>query len=76
MYNLIEYSSNSSKISGFLWQYYRDEPALTVAGAIANFHAADNSALLNFKQKLTSVTAANGTKNIEIIVPLKHLNNF
>ena len=62
MYNLIEYSSNSSKISGFLWQYYRDEPALTVAGANANFHAADNSALLNFKQKLTSVTAANGTK--------------
>ena len=26
MYNLIEYSSNYSKISGSLWQYYRDEP--------------------------------------------------
>ena len=26
MYNLIEYSENYSKISGNLWQYYRDEP--------------------------------------------------
>ena len=49
MYNLIEYSDNYSKTSGSLWQYYRDEPALTDAGAITNFHAADNSAL--FKSK-------------------------
>ena len=26
MYNLIGYSNNHSKISGSLWQYYRDEP--------------------------------------------------
>ena len=26
MYSLIEYSDNYSKISGSLWQYYRDEP--------------------------------------------------
>ena len=26
MYNLLEYSKNYSKISGFLWNYYRDEP--------------------------------------------------
>ena len=26
MYNLIEYSDNYAKISGSLWQYYRDEP--------------------------------------------------
>ena len=62
MYNLIEYSDNYSKTSGSLWQYYRDEPALTDAGAITNFHAADNSALFKFKQKITGVTAANGTK--------------
>ena len=41
MYNLIEYSHNYSKTSRSLWQYYRDEPALTDAGAIANFHAAN-----------------------------------
>ena len=28
MHNLIEYSDIYSKISGSLWQYYRDEPAL------------------------------------------------
>ena len=47
-YNLIEYSDNYSKTSGSLWQYYRDEPALTNAGAIANFHAADNGAPFKF----------------------------
>ena len=26
MYNLTEYSDNYSKISGGLWQYYRDDP--------------------------------------------------
>ena len=26
MYNLIEYSHNYAKISGSLWQYFRDEP--------------------------------------------------
>ena len=25
MYNLLEYSKNCSKTSGFLWNYYRDE---------------------------------------------------
>ena len=53
MYNLIEYSDNYAKASGSLWQYYRDEPALTDAGAIANFHAANNSASFKFKQKIT-----------------------
>ena len=37
MYNLIEYSNNYSKTSGSLWQYYRDEPDLTDADAIAVF---------------------------------------
>ena len=37
MYNLIEYSDNYSKTSGSLCQYYRDGPALSVAGAIADF---------------------------------------
>ena len=44
MYNLIEYSDNYSESSGGLWKYYKDEPALTNAGAIANFHAANDSA--------------------------------
>ena len=44
------------------------------ADAIANFHAADNSA--SFKQKITGVTGDTGTKNSEIMMPLKYLSNF
>ena len=37
---------------------------------IANFRVRSNIALFKFKQKLTSVAAAGGTKDVEIIVPL------
>ena len=77
MYNSIEYSDNYSKTSASLWQYYRDESALTNAGAIANFAAADNSASFKFKQKITGKTGdANGIKDVEIIVSLKYLSNI
>ena len=76
MCNLIEYSHNYPKTSESLLQYYRTEPALTAAGVVANFHAVDNSALSKFKQKITDVTAANGRKNVKIMVPLKYLGNF
>ena len=77
MYNLIEYSDNYSKTSGSLWQYYRDGPALSVAGAITDFSAADNSASFKFKQKITGkADAANGRKDVEIIVSLKYLSTF
>ena len=75
-YNLIEYNYNYSKISGSLWQYYRDESSLTNAGAIANFHAANNSASFKFELKITDKTAYNGKKDVEIMVPLKCLSNF
>ena len=71
MYNLIEYGNNYSKISGSLLQYYRDEPALTNAGAIANFSAADNSPLFNFEQKVTGKIANGGRTNVQIMVSLK-----
>ena len=76
MDNLIEYSNNYSETSGSLRQYYRYEPVLINAYAIANFHAADNSASFKFKQKVTGVTGNNGSKKVEIIVPLKYLSNF
>ena len=47
VYNLIEYSNNYSKTSERLWQFYRDEPALT----IPNFPADDNSASFNLNKK-------------------------
>ena len=76
MYNSIEYSDNYSKTSGSLWQYYRDEPALTNSVITANFYVADNSASFKFKEKITGKTADGGTKDVEIMMPLKYLSNF
>ena len=60
-----------------MWQYYRSEPALIDAGAIANFPAANNnSASFEIKQKITIKTTDGGTNGVEIMVPLKYLSNF
>ena len=77
MYDFIEYSNNYSKISGILWQYCRDEPALTNNDDITDFNAnnADTN-LLQLKEKITGQTGNNVTKNVEIIVPLNYLKNF
>ena len=70
MYNLIEYSNNYSKTLRRLWQYYRDKPALTDAGVIANFFVANNNkALFKFKQKVTGKTGNDCAKDVKIMVP-------
>ena len=74
IHNLVEYSDNYSKISRSLWQYYRYEPALTDDGAIDDFPG--NSTSFRFKQKITGQTDNDNTKDVEIMVPLKYLNNF
>ena len=67
IYNLIEYSDNYSKTFGSLWQFYKDDSN----GTITQFE------LLKSKIKITGKTPATGnTKDVEIIVPLKHLSNF
>ena len=67
MYNLLEYSDNYSKISGSLWQYYRDEP---------NYNLADSESFKS-KIKITGKTpAAVNKKDVEIMVPLKYLSNL
>ena len=43
IYILLEHGDNSSKSSGSLWQYYRDEPSLTDAGAIQDFTSANQN---------------------------------
>ena len=53
---------------------YRDEPGLNDVGALANFLG--NRALFKFKQKLTGSAGDDGTKNVEIMVPLKYSSNF
>ena len=67
MYNLIEYSDNYSKISGSLWQYYKDDPNDNIR----------QSESFKSKIKITGKTPASGnTKVVEIIVLLKHLSKF
>ena len=67
MYNLIEHSSNYSRTSGSLWQYYKDVPENNLA----------NSESFKYKIKITGNTPAEAnTKDVEIIVPLKYLSNF
>ena len=48
MYNLIEYSD---KLSGSLWQYCKEIPAVNSNGDIADFNGANATASFNLKQK-------------------------
>ena len=67
MYNLIECSDNYGKISGSLWQYFRDEP---------NDNLADSESFKP-KIKITRKTPNdNNEKDVEIMFPLKYLSNF
>ena len=57
MYNLIEYSDAYSKISGSLWQYYRDEPVLNANYEIIDFPTDNNdSKSFKFTQQITGQT--------------------
>ena len=74
-YIFIEYSDNYSKASGILWQYCRDEPAINAA--IVDFNAVNATTdSFEIKEKITGGTSDDGTKNVEIMVPLKYLSNF
>ena len=77
MYNLKEYSDNSSKTSGTLWQYFKDIPAVNNNGDIVDFNGANVTDSFNFKAKITGQTDDDGEiNNVEIMVPLKYLSNF
>ena len=76
MYNLIEYSDNYAKTTGSLWQYCKDMPAQNNNNEIINFNVNNPTDSFNFKVKFTGETENNGTKDVEIMVPLKYLSNF
>ena len=75
MYNLIEYSDNYAKTTGSLWQYCKDIPARN-NGAIVIFAENNLTDSFNFKVKITGQTKDDGTKDVEIMVPVKYLSNF
>ena len=88
MYNLLEYSKNHRKTIGSLYNYYRDELSDDADGD--NFYNIKvvNSNSFKYKNKIIGntynidATAANydankeGTKTIELAIPLKYLGNF
>ena len=77
MYNLIEYSNNYGKTIGSLWQYCKDIPARNNANSAIIIFSEDNiTDSFKFKAKITGQTGNDGTKDVEIMVPLKYLSNF
>ena len=76
MYNLIEYSDNYAKTTGSLWQYSKDMPARNDNNEIVVFTRNNLTDSFNFKVKFTGQTGNNGTKDVEIMVPLKYLSYF
>ena len=77
MYNLIEYSDNYAKTSGSLWQYCKDIRARNNSNNnIINFTEDNLTDSFNFKVKFTGQTGDDGTKYVEIMVPLKYLSNL
>ena len=78
MYNLFVYSKNYSKTTGSFWNYYRDEPNSGVGGADNNInYSIKDSKSFDYKTSITGKLEGNNTeKEVEIVVPLKHLSNF
>ena len=75
MHNLIEYNDNYAKTTGSLWQYCKDIPARNANGDIVIFAENNTTDSFKFKTKITGQTGNDGTKDVEIMVPLKYLSN-
>ena len=76
MYNLIEYSDNYAKTTGSLQQYCKDIPDRNNNNEITEFTGGNTTDSFNFKAKITGRTGNGGTKDVEIMVPLKYLSNL
>ena len=59
-----------------MWQYCKDIPAVDDDNAIVNFTNNNLTLSFNFKAKVTGQTGDDGTKNVEVMVPIKYLSNF
>ena len=76
MYNLIEYSDNYAKTTGSLWQCCKDIPARNNNNEITGFTLVNTTDSFKFKTKIAGQTEDDGTKDVEIMIPLKYLSNF
>ena len=73
MYNLTEYNDNYAETTGSLWQYCKDIPARNNNDEIIIFRFNNTTDSFNFKAKIIGQTGDDGTKDVEIMVPLKYL---
>ena len=64
MYNLIEYSKNYSKITGSLWDYYRDEPN-SVAERNINYSIKESKSF-DYKTSITGKLEGINTKEEKV----------
>ena len=76
MYNLLEYSKNYRKTIGSLYNYYRDELSDDADNNQFNNIKVVNSNTFKYKNKIIDNTNIQGTKDIELAIPLKYLGNF
>ena len=75
MYNLIDYVKSYSKTIGNSWNYYRDQPKSGAEGNI-NYSIKDSKSF-DYKTRITGRLEVSYTeKEVDIVVPLKHLSNF
>ena len=77
MYNLLEYSKNYRKTTGSFWNYYRDKPNSGLGGDNNNVnYSIKDSKSFDYKTSITGKLEGNNSeKEVEIVVPLKYLNN-
>ena len=59
-----------------MWQYCKDIPARNANNEIIIFLEDNTTDSFKFKAKITGQTGNDGTKDVEIMVPLKYLRNF
>ena len=76
MYNLLEYSKNYRKTIGSLYNYYRDKLSNDADNNQFNNIKVVNSNTFKYKNKIVDNTDNQGTKDIELAIPLKYLGNF
>ena len=89
MHNLLECSKNYKKATGSLWNYYRDEPSnpLSTNSESFKYKTSITKNACNVDKKIidddgNDVDNPNydankvGKNKTEIVIPLKHLNNF
>ena len=72
MYNLIEYSDNYAKTTGVYGNIVKIYQPEIIIMKLLNLQRLKNTDPFNFKAKITGQTGNNGTKDVEIMVPLKY----